>query len=99
MRNRSTTTRDQILEQLDIHGIEFGKKYRDPASGFEGEVQSMYFFKHGCLRVELRGTNRTTGEPASFAFDAPDLVKVETAEPVPAGKRTGGPHDLTPVPR
>jgi hypothetical protein len=95
-KNKSIT---QIVEQLDEHGIEFGVKYRDPASGFEGEVQSMYFYRHGCLRVELRGSNRTTGEPASFVFDAPDLVKVETNVPVPAGRRTGGPHDMAVAPR
>lgn len=100
MRKQSNqATIDQVVEQLVAHGIEFAGKYRDPASGFEGEVQSLYFFKHGCLRVELRGTNKTTGEPASFAFDAPDLVKVETGEAVPRGSRTGGPHDLTPVAR
>lgn len=89
----------QIAEQMEAHGVEFGEPYRDPASGFVGEVQSLYFFKHGCMRIELRGRNNTTGEPASYVFDAPDLVKVETAEPVPAGRRTGGPHDMAAVVR
>lgn len=95
---RSTTAK-QVADQMSEHGIEFGRKYRDPASGFEGEVQALYFFKHGCLRVSLRGVNRTTGEPAEFTFDAPELVEVETEKPVPAGRRTGGPHDLAPMRR
>ena len=96
---KKSTTRTQINEQIDAHGIEFGKRYRDPASSFEGEVQALYFYKHGCLRVELRGQNKTTGEPASFVFDAPELVSVETEQPVPPSRRTGGPHDLAVVAR
>ena len=88
------STKEQTNEQLDAHGIEFGERYRDPSSGFEGDVQALYFYKHGCMRVCLRGVNNSTGEPAEFAFDAPELVKVETQQPVPAGPRTGGPHDL-----
>lgn len=99
MSRKSTDTCKQIAEQIDDHGIEFGKRYRDPASEFEGEVTALYFFKHGCMRVALRGKNKTTGEPAEFTFDAPELVAVETAKAVPAGKRTGGPHDLAPVGR
>lgn len=91
---KKNQTNKQIVEQLDAHGIEFGERYRDPSSGFEGDVQAMYFYKHGCLRVCLRGVNKTTGEPAEFTFDAPELVAVETAKPVPAGPRTGGPHGL-----
>lgn len=92
--NAPTSTRKQIDSQLKEHGVVFGRRYRDPASGFEGEVQALYFFKHGCMRVQLRGVNRTTGEPAEFVFDAPELVVVDTGAPVPAGPRTGGPHDL-----
>jgi hypothetical protein len=94
-----STTAQQVSEQMDEHGIEFGIRYRDPASGFEGEPTALYFFKHGCLRVALRGVNKTTGEPAEFTFDAPELVAVETKQPVPAGTRTGGPHDLAPMQR
>lgn len=98
MKAKSETKR-VVVDQLDTHGIEFGRRYKDPASGFEGEVQALYFFKHGCLRVALRGVNRTTGEPAEFTFDAPELVDVETAAAVPATRRTGGPHDLAPIHR
>lgn len=87
-------TKTQIIEQLEAHGIEFGEKYRDPSSGFEGYAEHLYFFKHGCMRVSLRGVNKTTGEPAEFTFDAPELVRCEDGEPVARGPRTGGPHDL-----
>ena len=96
---RSTQTRKQIDEQLDAHRIEFGEKYRDPASGFEGYVKAMHFYEHGCLRVSLRGVNTQSGEPAEFSFDAPELVAVKTEKAVPAGPRTGGPHGLTPPAR
>lgn len=98
-KKNTSTTMTQIAEQLEAHGVEFGKRYRDPSSGFEGDLQSMYFYKHGCLRVELRGVNKTTGEPASFVFDAPELVAVETEAPVPPSRRTGGPHGLSGPPR
>ncbi len=91
---RRNETSKQIIDQLDAHKIEFGKTYKDPASGFEGSVQAMFFYKHGCLRVGLRGVNKTTGEPAEFTFDAPELVEVKTGAAVPKGPRTGGPHDL-----
>lgn len=92
-------TRDQVVEQIDAHGIEFGEKYRDPASGFEGVVVALYFFEHGCMRVNLRGHNESTGGALEQAFDAPELVRVVDEKPVPAGSRTGGPHDLSPVSR
>ena len=93
--SRKTDTQKMIEEQMKAHGIEFGKKYRDPASGYEGEVSGIFFYKHGCTRVCLRGVNKTTGEPADYIFDAPELVSVETDIPVPPSKKTGGPHDLT----
>jgi len=50
---KNTDTYKQVAEQIDAHGIEFGKRYCDPASEFEGEVTALYFFKHGCMRVSL----------------------------------------------
>lgn len=90
-----TTTAEGIAAQLAAHGVEFGKRYVDPASGFTGEVSALYFYKHGCLRVSLRGRNLSTGEPAEFTFDAPDLVDEETSLPVAPSPRTGGPHGLS----
>lgn len=98
MARRNPTT-SAVIEQLDIHDIQFGKQYRDPASQFQGFVKGLHFYEHGCLRVSLRGINKTTGEPAEFSFDAPELVAVETEKAVPASPRTGGPHGLTPPSR
>lgn len=96
---RRSDSEKMIAEQLAAHGIEFGKRYRDPASGFEGECKAMFFYEHGCMRVSLRGLNKTSGEPAEFSFDAPELVAVDTQRPVPPSTRTGGPHDLSPPSR
>lgn len=91
---KKTDSMKMITEQLIAHNIEFGERYKDRASGFEGQVTAIYFFEHGCMRVALRGTNHSTGEPAEAVFDAPELISVATAAPVPASSRKGGPHDL-----
>lgn len=83
-----------IIAQAREHGIEFGERYVDPHSGFEGVATSVYFFEHACVRVQLRGTNKSTGAPVECSFDAPELVRVKTEEKVPA-TRSGGPHDVT----
>lgn len=98
---RSKTER-MIAEQMKAHGIEFGERYRDTASNFEGNAVAITFFEHACVRIMLRGTNMMTNEPGEFTFDAPDLVKVikatpnarERTEPVPPGPKTGGPHGI-----
>ena len=92
---KKTATQDAVESHLAEYGIEFGEKYRDPSSNFEGTATALYFYRHGCLRVGLRGMNKTTGEPAEFTFDAPELIKVATEEPVPVGTRRGGPHGMT----
>lgn len=86
---------ESIIEQARLHNIEFGARYKDPHSGFEGVATSVYFFEHACVRVQLRGTNQSTGAPVECSFDAPELVKVETQEKVEA-TRSGGPHDVSP---
>lgn len=102
---KRTDTLKSVTSQLEDHGIEFGERLRDPASGFEGVVKAMHFYEHGCLRVSLRGVNNTTGEPAEFSFDAPEPEKITevvggtTSAPVPPSDRTGGPHGLTPPAR
>lgn len=95
----SGTTRTLITTQADEYGIEFGHRYRDRASGFEGSAVALYFFEHGCLRVNLRGASKTTGEPIDATFDAPELVAVATETAVPKGSTKGGPHDLASAPR
>jgi hypothetical protein len=95
----SNDTVAAITDQVKAHGIEFGKRYRDKASGFEGVCVSLYYFEHGCCRACLRGASKTTGEPVEATFDAPDLLAVDTEQAVPKGPRTGGPHGLGGPPR
>ncbi|TDH48708.1 hypothetical protein E2F47_22695 [Mycobacterium eburneum] len=79
--------------------IKLGDKYRDTATGFEGTASAVYFFLHGCERVNLKGLNGH-GELVEFVFDAPELEhvgskrKVKLLEP-----KTGGPHDRAPLGR
>jgi len=84
-----------VAEQITAHGIEFGDRMRDEASGFEGHVCALYLYEHGCMRVQLRGANKTTGEPVDATFDAPELEHATTGEPVARSRRTGGPHGLS----
>lgn len=90
-----TTTALDVAEQITVHGIEFGDRMRDKASGFEGLVTALYLYQHGCMRVQLRGASRTTGEPIDATFDAPELEHVATGQPVARSRRTGGPHGLS----
>lgn len=90
-RNKTEKT---IGEQVRAHGVEFGNKYRDKSSGFEGMVAAVHIYEHGCMRVTLRGQNKMSGEPGEYSFDAPDLIAVVDEKPVPAGPRIGGPHGL-----
>jgi hypothetical protein len=78
--------------------IELGKKYRDKQTGYEGTAAAIYFFEHGCERVELKSLTRHSGELAIAVFDAPELVEVATEEPVTlVAKKAGGPHDRKPA--
>jgi len=79
--------------------IELGQKYRDTATGFEGTASAVYFFQHGCERVNLKGLNGQ-GELVEYVFDAPELEHRESGRKVELlEKKTGGPHDRTPVAR
>ena len=92
---RKNETQKMVEAQLAEYGIEFGARYRDSASLFEGTVTSVHFYQHGCMRVTLRGASKTTGEPLDCSFDAPELVSVATEVPVPKGTTRGGPHGLS----
>lgn len=79
--------------------IVLGEKYRDTSSGFEGNAESVHFYRHGCERVSLRGLN-AQGDVVSFSFDAPELEQVKTGRKVKLLERkTGGPHDIAGIPR
>lgn len=90
----SNPTVTSIIEQAQTHDIEFGKKYMDKHSKFEGVATAMYFFEHGCVRVLLRGTDKQTGAPIEVSFDAPELVAVQDKVAVPPSEKTGGPRAI-----
>lgn len=76
--------------------IVLGEKYRDAQTGFVGHATAVYFFQHGCERVQLKALIQ--GELKEYVFDAPELESVATGLRA-TSPRTGGPHDRTPVAR
>lgn len=79
--------------------VELGQKYRDTATGFEGTASAIYFFQHGCERVALKALNGN-GELVESVFDAPELEQLTSGRKVNLlEKKSGGPHDRTPVAR
>lgn len=90
-----------IKSQLDEWPVEYGDRMVDEASGFQGVVTAIFFYQHGCMRINLRGRSLTTGEPLECTFDAPEL-KLVSDDMRDKGDRpahTGGPHSLTPPSR
>ena len=69
--------------------VKLGERYRDTVSGFEGTATAVYFFLHGCERVQLENWQAQAGELRELSFDAPRLVHVETKREVTT-TRTGG---------
>jgi hypothetical protein len=79
--------------------IKLGERYRDKATGFEGTCVALFFYEHGCERVQLKGMNNT-GEVIEYVFDGPELESVKTGRQVqPLEAKTGGPHGRTPPAR
>lgn len=79
--------------------IKLGERYRDTATGFEGTASALYFYQHGCERVNLKGLNGH-GELVEFVFDAPELERATTGRKIGLiEKKTGGPHDRAPLGR
>lgn len=69
--------------------LTFGEKYRDTATGVEGTLVALHFYKHACERGTLRYVNGR-GEVIEQTFDAPELEHVESGD-VARSKRPGGP--------
>ncbi|GAS99881.1 Gp075 [Mycolicibacterium canariasense] len=76
--------------------IVLGQQYRDAQTGFTGHATAVYFFQHGCERVQLKALH--DGELKEHVFDAPELEHVASGRRA-TSTRTGGPHDRTPVAR
>lgn len=73
---------------------EFGKKYHDPISGFEGTATAISEFLHGCRRIQLSGS--VNGEPKDYVFDEPQLEPIETPKPLAPTRGKGGPKTMPP---
>lgn len=77
--------------------IKLGEKYRDTQTGFVGVASAVFFFEHGCERVNLKGIN-FQGEVVEYVFDAPELEHVETAKKIKlVTPKPGGPRDRAPM--
>lgn len=77
--------------------IEFGKKYRDTVTGFEGVCTGIVRHQFGCVRACLQPKAKDDGTiPESVWFDEESLedikpVEVRTGGPMPAPKRAKDP--------
>lgn len=69
--------------------VKFGKKYRDPISGFEGVATARFDYLHGCTRWQLSG--QIKGKPVDFIFDEPQLEPVK-GKKIKGTSDTGGPR-------
>ena len=77
------------MKQSYRSDIRLGERYRDSQTGIEGVATAVFFFQHGCERVNIELINGD-GELKEFSFDAPRLVHVDTEVRV-TSTRTGGP--------
>jgi hypothetical protein len=77
--------------------IEFGERYRDKNSGYEGVATALYFYEFGCARVSLVSMD-DKGDVKDLSFDEQSLVKVGTGKPVEAFAKVGGARPA-PAPR
>ncbi len=63
-----------------MDGIEFGKKYRDTVTGFEGVATSKQTHQFGCPQVYLESAAMKDGKPVGCWFDEPRLVLVDDSQ-------------------
>lgn len=66
-----------------------GEEYQDTQTKISGHAVGIYFYQHGCDRVELETVNND-GDVRSYVFDSPRLVHVKTQVQATT-TRTGGP--------
>lgn len=76
-------------------GVELGKKYRDPISGFEGIAVAWHAYYTGYVHVSLEGDyNRSEDKLPWHSYDEARLVRVtpeRRQEPVTSSASRGGP--------
>ncbi len=70
--------------------LELGDRYRDKTTGLEGHLVAVHFYEHACERATLRYLNGQL-DVTEATFDAPELVRVDSGEPVRA-VLAGGPE-------
>lgn len=70
--------------------IEFGKRYRDKITGYEGVATAKTQYMNGCCQTCLESPAKPGEEPKSFWFDDQRLVEAETEKPVKTPARVGG---------
>lgn len=75
--------------------IEFGVKYRDGVTGYEGTAEAVTEFHYGCLRIQLERADKD-GKPETEWFDEQRLVKVDTNMRAGSHSGAGGPRDHEP---
>lgn len=76
---------------------EFGKKYRDKVSGFEGICVAVNKFQFGCVRIGLQGKVKEDGKlPDPCWFDEPSLEGVEIVNKDPGGPRPNPSRNFDP---
>lgn len=68
--------------------IVFGDKYREKNTGFVGAATAVYFFEHGCTRVNLMAL--VDGDVKEFVFDEQALIHVNSDKAVESQARVGG---------
>lgn len=69
--------------------IILGDRYLDKQTGIEGVASAVYFYQHGCERVNIEVLNKD-GELKEYGFDSPRLTHVQTGVTATT-TRTGGP--------
>lgn len=70
--------------------IKLGERYRDEQTGVEGTATGLFFYQHGCERVNIEVLAQQTGELKEYGFDAPRLTHVRSGQRART-TRTGGP--------
>lgn len=68
--------------------IKLGEEYKDIQTGIKGIATAVYFYLHGCERVNLEVVK--DGEIKEYTFDSPRMVSVKTNIKATTN-RTGGP--------
>ncbi len=69
---------------LEDHGIEFGSKYRDIVSGFEGIAVAVHSYMNGCVQVSLSPkVTKDKKKPESWSFDIQQVEKCSAGHVLP----------------